>query len=82
MEAEITLTYDSEAEAKAIAEAVSPDNIVTPKDLIVETKAMYNRVVTTIRYDGDNIATFMSTIDDLLSCIGTAEKILSAIREE
>jgi len=43
---------------------------------------MYNRVVTTIRYDGDNIATFMSTIDDLLSCIGTAEKILSAIREE
>ncbi|MEM2557686.1 MAG: KEOPS complex subunit Pcc1, partial [Candidatus Bathyarchaeia archaeon] len=81
MEAEITLTYDSEAEAKAIAEAVSPDNIVTPKDLIVETKAMYNRVVTTIRYDGDNIATFMSTIDDLLSCIGTAEKILSAIRE-
>lgn len=75
------LVYGSEAEARAIAEAVSPDNIAAPEGLIVETKAIGNRVTTTIRYDGDNIATFMSTIDDLLSCIGAAEKTLSAVRE-
>jgi len=77
--AEITLVYDDRREAEAISKAVSPDNLRTPKELIIETKAIGNSVITVIKYYGENIATFMSTIDDLLNCISTAEKIISSI---
>lgn len=79
LEAEIVLTYSSENEAKTISNAISPDNLEAPVGLFIETKALGCSVVTTIKYDGENIATFLSTIDDLLSCASTAEKTLSAI---
>lgn len=82
MDAKITLTYNSEDEAKAIAESVSPDNLEAPKGLVVETKSLGHQVVTIIRYEGESIATFLSTIDDLLSCIGAAEKTILAIKEK
>jgi len=77
--AEITLVYDDGREAEAIAKAVSPDNLKAPKELIIETKAIGNSVITVIKYCGENIATLMSTIDDLLNCISTAEKIISSV---
>jgi tRNA threonylcarbamoyladenosine modification (KEOPS) complex Pcc1 subunit len=80
-EVEITLTYSSEGEAEAISKAVSPDNLGAPRELTVKTKAIGNSVTTVIKYCGENIATLMSTIDDLLSCISTAEKIILSIRK-
>ncbi|MBS7634851.1 hypothetical protein KEJ34_05075 [Candidatus Bathyarchaeota archaeon] len=80
MEAEILLVYDDEAEAEAIFKAVSPDNVETPNGLVVETQKIERKVVTTIKYRGDNIATLLSTIDDLLKCVLTAEKTISAAK--
>ncbi len=74
------LVYDDEAEAEAIFKAVSPDNAETPNGLIVETQKIDRKVVTTIKYYGDNIATLLSTIDDLLKCVLTAEKTISILR--
>ncbi|MCW4019613.1 MAG: KEOPS complex subunit Pcc1 [Candidatus Bathyarchaeota archaeon] len=81
MEARITLVYEDRKEAKAVSEAVSPDNIKTPENLSVETLSTDNSVVTSIEYEGDNLMTFLATIDDLLSCASVAEKTFSAIKK-
>ncbi|MBS7606280.1 MAG: KEOPS complex subunit Pcc1 [Candidatus Bathyarchaeia archaeon] len=82
MEAKITLICDNGDEAEAISRAVSPDNVEVPRGLLIETRAEGSRVITVIKYEGDNVATFLSTIDDLLSCAATAEKTLSIVREK
>ncbi len=78
MQATITLEYKDEKTAKAIAEAVSPDNFKTPVGLQVKTVRESNRVITEIECDG-KLATFTATIDDLLFCASTAEKTLQTI---
>jgi hypothetical protein len=81
MEAKITLVYIEAREAKAVSEAISPDNLKTPRNLLVETCVQDKTVVTLIKYDGDNMGTFTSTIDDVLSCATVAEKSFSAINQ-
>jgi len=80
LEAEITLEYDKDKIAKAVAEAVSPDNFKTPKGLSIETRWKDGRVITLIRFDG-KLPTFIATIDDLLSCTATAEKTLQTAKK-
>lgn len=78
MEATVTLEYPSEKLAKAVANAVSPDNFKTPPQLAVKTSVEGHRVVTTILCEG-KLATFTATIDDLLFSAATAEKTLKTI---
>jgi tRNA threonylcarbamoyladenosine modification (KEOPS) complex Pcc1 subunit len=80
LEATITLEYDDEKTAEAVAEAVSPDNYKTPIGLAVRTVWKNNKVVTEIKVDG-KIATFLATIDDLLSSVSIAEKALKAVQQ-
>ncbi|MEM3622379.1 MAG: KEOPS complex subunit Pcc1 [Candidatus Bathyarchaeia archaeon] len=75
LEAEITLEYESEEFAKAIARAVSPDNFKTPAGLSIKTTREKNKVITRIRCKG-KLPTFIATIDDLLFCTSTAEKTI------
>ncbi|MEM1586875.1 MAG: KEOPS complex subunit Pcc1 [Candidatus Bathyarchaeia archaeon] len=77
---EITLIYDSVEEASAISKSVSPDNLTCPEGLTVDTRHVDKKVITVIKYCGENMATLLSTIDDLLSCIATAEKTIIAVR--
>ncbi len=80
MEATITLEYDDEKVAEAVAAAVSPDNYKTPADLTVKTVRKQNVVLTEIRAEG-KMPTFIATIDDLLFSVSTAEKALKAIEK-
>ena len=80
LEATITLEYDDEAVAEAVAAAVSPDNFKTPADLAVVTARKRNLVTTEIHSEG-KMATFIATIDDLLFCVSVAERALKAVRE-
>ena len=80
VEARISLTYRDEREAKAVSEAVSPDNINLPEGLSIEILVEKNRVITLIKYSGENFLTLQSTIDDLLSCVSVAEKTISALK--
>jgi hypothetical protein len=75
LEAEITLQYDNSKGAKAIAQAVSPDNFKTPKGLSIRTVRKANRVITKLDHDG-KLLSFIATIDDLLFCVSTAEKTI------
>jgi tRNA threonylcarbamoyladenosine modification (KEOPS) complex Pcc1 subunit len=79
LEAEIVLDYDDAQIAEAIASAVSPDNFKTPADLSVKTTWKDGRVLTRIECKG-KLATFIATIDDLFSCVSTAEKALQTTK--
>jgi cell fate regulator YaaT (PSP1 superfamily) len=79
LEATVTLEYADEKTAKAIAQAVSPDNFKTPIGLSVKTVRENNKVITQIQCEG-KLATFTATIDDLLFSASTAEKTLQTIK--
>jgi hypothetical protein len=79
LQATITLEYKDEKTAKAVAQAVSPDNFKTPIGLQVKTVRENNKVITQIQCES-KLATFTATIDDLLFCVSTAEKTLRIIR--
>lgn len=74
METEIKLVYKDPKKAKAVSKAISPDNVGTPTGLSIQTSWTESTVTTTVKYDGDNVMTFLSTIDDILSCVSVAEK--------
>jgi tRNA threonylcarbamoyladenosine modification (KEOPS) complex Pcc1 subunit len=79
LQATITLEYKDEKTAKAIAQAVSPDNFKTPIGLHVKTERDATKVITKIECEC-KLATFTATIDDLLFSVSTAEKTLKAIK--
>jgi hypothetical protein len=81
LEAKITLEYDGEKTAEAVADAVSPDNYKTPADLTIKTVRKNNSVITKMKTEG-KIITFIATIDDLLSSVSIAEKALKAVQRE
>ena len=78
LEATVTLEYKDQKTAKAVAEAVSPDNFRTPVGLNVKSERKNNEVVTHVECEG-KLATFTATIDDLLFSASTAEKTLRSI---
>jgi hypothetical protein len=75
VKAEITIEYEDANMAKAIADAVYPDNYRTPTGLSAETRAEKTKVITKIECN-ESFPTFVATIDDLLSSVATAEKTL------
>lgn len=79
MEAEIILEYEDCKTARAIAEAVSPDNFKIPIGLFVKTVKRGRKVLTTVKCH-DKMTMFIATIDDLLFCTSTAEKTLKATK--
>jgi hypothetical protein len=80
LEATITLEYNDAKTAEAVADAVSPDNFKTPVGLTVKTIQRKNVVVTEV-VAGGKMATFIATIDDLLSSVTVAEKTVRAVQE-
>lgn len=75
MEAEIILEYDRARRAKAVADAVSGDNVKAPTGLSVSTVCVGKKVVTRVNCEG-RLITFIATIDDLLFSASSAEKAL------
>lgn len=80
MEAEITLNYENARTAKAISQAVSPDNAKTPLGMTITTAQEGSKVVTRI-ISNKEIMTLIATIDDLLSCVSMAEKALQTAQK-
>lgn len=80
MEAKIRLCYGNEREAEAVAKAVSPDNVKVPPGLTVETIIEQNEVLTRVECK-TKLATFIATLDDLLSCVSVAEKSFAVAKK-
>jgi tRNA threonylcarbamoyladenosine modification (KEOPS) complex Pcc1 subunit len=80
LEAEIVVEYDGAKIARAVAEAVSPDNFKTPRNLSVKTTVEGKKVITRIEHHG-KLPTFIATIDDLLFSVCTAENTLQTTKK-
>jgi len=80
MKAVITLKYKTERDARAVAEAVSPDNAKAPAGLSVKTFRKGKAVTTLIECDR-RLETLLSTVDDLLSCTQVAEKAVKILEK-
>jgi hypothetical protein len=80
LQATITLEYSDQKTARAVAEAVSPDNFKTPVGLRVKTELEKATVISHIECES-KLATFIATIDDLLFSVSTAEKALHTINK-
>ena len=73
------ISYENEREAKAVAQAVSPDNAKVPNGLSIKTTQRKFEVLTQIQCEL-RLQTLIATIDDLLCCVSTAEKAFSAVK--
>lgn len=80
MRAVIKLKYKTERTARAVAEAVSPDNAEAPAGLSVKTFSKGKAVTTLIECDR-RLETLLSTVDDLLSCTQVAEKAVKILEK-
>ena len=74
-ETNIKIRYKDEKTARAIQKAITPDNIGAPDGMhimaLVDGSTMEIEVIS-----DRNIGSLVSTLDDLLSCIQAAEKVL------
>lgn len=73
--ARISCIYDDESISQAISSSLEPDNLQAPENVKIKTTRDENKVITEIKVDG-RIETLLATLEDLLSCTSTAEKIL------
>ena len=80
LEAEITIVYEDERKAQAVAEAISPDNFKVPRGLYVKTERRDASVWTFIKCNR-GLQTFIATVDDLLFAVTTAEKTLKTAQK-
>lgn len=78
LKARLEMKFPSRRYAEAIAKGISPDNRNAPTCLKVKTVAVGRNVITHIKCKG-RYETFMATLDDILTCIQTAQRSLEAI---
>ncbi|MFP4005980.1 MAG: KEOPS complex subunit Pcc1 [Candidatus Hadarchaeia archaeon] len=75
IEAEVRCKYKNDSTSGAIASSLEPDNLDSPKNVDIKTERYGRKVQTNMRIEGD-IETLIATLDDLLSCTSTAEKMI------
>ncbi len=77
-EAELILRYPDEETAKAVAEAVSPDNYQAPEGLELSVERRKKEITIKVHCP-KGVGSLISTLDDLLSCLSAAEKALDGV---
>jgi len=77
-EAELTLRYPDAETARAVAEAVSPDNYQAPEGMEVSVTRKKSEIDVRVRCP-KGVGSLISTLDDLLSCLAAAEKALCGV---
>jgi hypothetical protein len=74
-ETKIQLKYKDNFTATAIQKAIIPDNIGIPDGIKIWVYVEQN-ILRIEAYSNRNLGSLVSTLDDLLSCIQSAEKAL------
>ncbi len=73
--AKIICKYKNKSVAKTIATSIQPDNLDSPEGIKMKTQRKGKSVESEIELEGE-IETLLNTIEDLLSCTSTAEKMI------
>jgi hypothetical protein len=76
--ATIKILFSDEGTARAIWTAISPDNFQTPAGITVSTKITGGKLTASIACLR-GVKTLIATIDDLLSCIQSAERAIGGV---
>lgn len=77
--AKITIVYEDERVARAVARALAPDNAPLPRGLRVTTRQDGRTVRSEVAVSG-TLETFLNTLDDLLACTQAAESVIARRR--
>jgi hypothetical protein len=77
-ESDLTLRYTDEETARAVTEAVSPDNFQAPEGMEVSVMRRKTEIDIHILCP-KGVGSLISTLDDLLSCLAAAEKALKGL---
>mgnify|MGYP000029321091 CR=1 FL=1 len=78
-EAQLRLAFRSEEEARAIYEAIRPDNELLPQGLSIEG-ALSGHVVELHVVCEKGLESLWATLDDLLACVQAAERALEQVK--
>ena len=76
--AELRLSYPEEELAKAIYDAIRPDNERLPPGLAIETR-LSGRAVELVVECEKSLESLWATLDDLLACVQAAERSLRSL---
>ena len=77
-EAMVTLEYRDQRTAEAILMAIEPDNRQVPDGIEIEAEAVDGALI--VRVDCvRGIGSLVASLDDLLSCIQAAEKVIEEL---
>ena len=77
-EAELILRYSDEETARAIIDAVGPDNYQAPEGLDLSMERRKTEIKIRVRCP-KGVGSLISTLDDLLSCLAAAGKSLNGL---
>lgn len=75
MKAKVSCSYEDKSTSEAVASSIQPDNLDTPEGVDVKTRRVGKRVESEIKVEGE-IETLLATLEDLLSCTSTAERVI------
>ncbi len=73
--AKISCRYEDESVSEAVAASIRPDNLDSPEKVSVDTERDGKWVKSEIEVEG-GIETLLATVEDLLACTSTAEKMI------
>lgn len=73
--ATINITYSDPETARFIMEAISPDNLRAPPGLAIDTEVVGSKLRVKVSCS-KGVGSLIATVDDLLSCVQTAEKAI------
>jgi hypothetical protein len=77
-QAELVLYYSDEETARAVVEAVSPDNFQVPEGMEVSVGRREVEIDVHISCP-KGVGSLIQTLDDLLSCLAAAEKAIGVL---
>ena len=78
MEAELKIRYPNEETARAIIDAVGPDNYQAPEGLELGIEQVKTKITISVRCP-KGVGSLISTLDDLFGCLAAAEKALKGL---
>lgn len=71
----IVSKYEDESISEVIASSIQPDNLDSPENVEIKTSRDGKEVKSEIIVEGE-IKTLLNTLEDLLACTSTAEKMI------
>lgn len=77
-EATVTIEYRDQRTAEAILTAIEPDNLQVPYGIEIEAEAVDGALIVKVNCVR-GIGSLVASLDDLLSCIQAAEKVIEEL---